>query len=81
MTDKVVIITSVAALVLSLWSLIRDSFLDQHVLRASVVGIDEDRQKQTLHAKVLLVNGGKNYETLFSARIEFIRIRVANPVW
>ena len=44
----------------------RDTFIDQDVLRASVVHDEEVADR--LRASVLLVNAGKNYETLFSAR-------------
>jgi len=64
--DKIAIVASVVALCLSLIAFFRDSVLNQHVLRASVVSIEEGNNR--LRASVLLVNAGKHYETLYQAR-------------
>jgi hypothetical protein len=64
--DKIAIVASVIALCLSLFSFFKDSVLNQHVLRASVVGIEEQDTK--IRASILLVNAGKHYETLYRAR-------------
>src|SRR5262249_44870593 len=63
--DKIAIVASVVALFLSLIAFFRDSVLNQHVLRASVVNIEEGNGR--LQALVLLVNAGKHYETLYQA--------------
>jgi hypothetical protein len=64
--DKITIVTSVVALCLSLFVFFRDSVLNQHVLRASVVNIEEESDR--LRASILLVNAGKHYETLYRAQ-------------
>ncbi|MCU1268173.1 MAG: hypothetical protein JWM21_4491 [Acidobacteria bacterium] len=64
--DKIAIVASIVALGLSLYAFVRDTLLNQHVLRASVVSIDEKGDR--LLASILLVNAGKHYETLYKAR-------------
>lgn len=43
--DKIAIVASLAALSLSLFAFVRDSVLNQHVLRASVVSIEEENDR------------------------------------
>src|SRR5215467_1377236 len=69
--DKISVLASIVALIISLFGFFRDSILNQHVLRAAVVAIDDGRMPKKLTAKVLLVNAGKHYETLYSARFIF----------
>jgi len=64
--DKVSLVASIVAVVLSLFAFFRDSVLHQHVLRASVVSLEEEGGR--LRANILLVNAGKHYETLYEAR-------------
>jgi hypothetical protein len=64
--DKIAIVASVVALCLSLFGFFRDSVVNQHVLRASVVNVD--RKNDRLVATILFVNAGKHYETLWKAR-------------
>lgn len=64
--DKIAIVASVIALCLSLFGFFRDSVLNQHVLRASVVNVDQKDDR--LVATILFVNAGKHYETLWKAR-------------
>lgn len=66
LNDKFSIGFASVALALSLFTFVRDTFIDQNVLRASVVHIEEVGGR--LHASILLVNSGKNYETLYSAK-------------
>ncbi|MFN0108694.1 MAG: hypothetical protein ACKVZH_07545 [Blastocatellia bacterium] len=63
--DKIAIVASLAVLGLSLFAFVRDSVLNQHVLRASVVSVEEENGR--LLASILLVNAGKHYETLYKA--------------
>lgn len=64
--DKVAIVASLVALCLSLFAFFRDSVLNQHVLKAKVVSVEERGDR--LVASILLVNAGKHYETLYKAR-------------
>lgn len=63
------LVLSVLAFALSLYNFINQHFANQHVLRAAVISLHEDAG--TMNAKLLLVNAGKNYETLYSARFLF----------
>jgi hypothetical protein len=67
--DKVAITASIVAIFGSLLALGREYIFAQHVLRASVVHMDEADGK--LRADILLVNSGKHYETLYEARFIF----------
>jgi hypothetical protein len=67
--DKVAITASIVAIFVSLLALGREYIFAQHVLRASVVHMDEADGK--LRADILLVNSGKHYETLYEARFIF----------
>ena len=60
---------AILAFALSLYNFIEQHFVRQHVLKAAVVSLEEDAD--TLRAKLLLVNEGKNVETLYSARFLF----------
>lgn len=64
--DKVALVAAVIAVFTSVLALGRDYIFGQHVLRASVVRVDEAEGK--LRADILLVNSGKHYETLYEAR-------------
>jgi hypothetical protein len=67
--DKVAIIGSAIAVVISVVSFFRDNIFAQHVLRATVVAIDVGTEK--LSADVLIVNSGKHSETLYKAYFLF----------
>lgn len=69
MKDKLTITISIIALLISLYTFLSANFLDQHVFKGSVVSIDWE--KDSLVANILLVNNGKSYETLYSARFIF----------
>ncbi len=64
--DKIALVAAVIAVFTSVLALGRDYIFGQHVLRASVVRVDEAEGK--LRADILLVNSGKHYETLYEAR-------------
>jgi hypothetical protein len=60
---KITIVTSIVALVISIFTFSREYIFAQHVLRASVIRVEEEAGK--LRADILLVNAGKHYETLY----------------
>lgn len=67
--EWVAIVTSILALMVAAFLPVRDAFFGQHVLRASVVSLEEASGQIT--ATILLVNAGRNYETLYKARFIF----------
>lgn len=68
-SKRIGLVLSILAFVLSLYNFINQHFANQHVLKAAVISLHEDAE--TMSAKLLLVNTGKNYETLYSARFLF----------
>lgn len=68
-SKRIGLMLSILAFALSLYNFINQHFANQHVLKAAIVSLQDDAE--TLNAKLLLVNAGKNYETLYSARFLF----------
>lgn len=69
MQKRVSFALAIAAFLLSLYNFASAHLLNQHVLRAAVVAVEH--RSDTLTAKLLLINPGKNDETLYSARLLF----------
>ena len=67
--DKVAVVASIIAIIISLVTFFKDQLFGQHVLRASVVAIEDSKDK--LSADILLVNAGKHSETLYKAQFIF----------
>lgn len=69
LAERVAIATSILAVVIAAFPLVRDAYSEQHVLNASVIGIDgPDGGYQ---ARILLVNKGRSHEVLYAARLIF----------
>src|SRR5690554_6135952 len=67
--DSLTLSISIIAFFMSGYTFLINNFLDQHVLKASVVSIDENQD--SLSCNILIVNTGKSYETIYSARFIF----------
>jgi len=67
--DRFAIVTAISAFALSLFNFGEQHLWNQHSLKASVAAINPSDSLIT--ASILLVNGGKHYETLYSARFIF----------
>jgi hypothetical protein len=68
-SKRIALVLSILAFALSLYNFVDQHFVGQHVLKAAVVSLQDDAD--TLKAKLLLINEGKNVETLYSARFLF----------
>src|SRR5438477_3023337 len=68
--DKVTLVASAVALLLSIYNFVQQNLLNQHVLKAMVVGVG-GQGDDVVSGDVLLINGGKHYETLYDAKFVF----------
>ena len=68
--DRITLGGSMAALAISLFTFAQENLLNQHVLKAMVVGVG-GQGGDVAQGKLLLVNGGKHYEVLYDAIFVF----------
>lgn len=67
--DFLTLAISIIAFLMSGYIFLVNNFFDQHVLKASVVSIN--KHQDSLSCDILVVNTGRSYETIYSARFIF----------
>ena len=67
--DYLTLSIAIVAFLMSGYTFIDNNFLHQHVLKASVISINPN--KDSLSCTILIVNTGKSYETLYSSKFIF----------